>query len=735
VRKLASLILSSALAIQGLAAVAATGDGIPVGAPDPVTNVTATIPDTSVTDTVVSWTVPASDGGSTISGYSVTAFTGANYDVNSGAGCTVAGAAATSCTVIGLAFNTSYKFSVIATNSVGSSTPALSAALSTPFQTQTVTIDNAPATKTFGDGAFQLSATATSGLPVTWSSGNTAICTIDNVGFVSILTAGNCVITATQDGSGSSFAPASASATIAIGSEVSATIGTATNVQATSATIGATVPFGGSNVAVQFCVVTTNSTANCTAPAGVSISTASPATITSASGSATSANVSGLARGVSYFFFVIATSGGTEVRSETGTFTTPVNPTLTLSGPVTGQVNQAFSTTVTASSGSGVYPTWSATGLPAGLTLTPAGTEATISGTPTVAGSSNATINVTDSLGQSATLAIEISITAATPPTNNGGGGGGGGGGGDTADEEEPAPGNDEEEDKPGDGEDKPGDSDDKPGDKPGDDQDQPGDGNTGPVVSGDGDLPNPNPGNTVGTVGGSPITITQSTRGDSLQLSGGGVTAELTVKVGNQTIKLTQGTQLNLQIAGTLGIAGTGFDPNSNLIGWLYSPQIKFAQLATSATGVIAGSVKIPSRPYVGSYVLQLVGLKAGKQIVFSIGVNLQSGKPLANAVFFKNGVKLDKWELRKVTKYRKAIKSRATFTCVGYINNAKPTAVERKQARDRAKNLCAAATKNLRPAKVKTLIRQLVKAPAAKKSSNRLKLQRADLQFKNPA
>ncbi len=743
-KKLIALIAAISLSLQSGVALAATGDGIPIGAPDPVTNVSAAIPDNTVTDTVVSWTTPASNGGSTITGYSVTALTGANYDQNSGAGCTVAGENSTNCTVIGLAFNTSYKFSVIATNSVGSSTPALSAAISTPSQSQTVTISNPPTTKNFGDAAFQVTATATSGLSVAWSTSTASICSIDNAGFVSILAAGTCTITATQDGSGSSYAPDSDTANITINGAVSATIGTATNVQATSATLNASVPFGGSNTSVQFCVVATNSTTDCTAPAGVSVSTASPATITSTSGSNTSANVSGLTRGVTYFFFVIATAGS-EVRSSTASFTTPINPTLTLSGPATGQVNTAFSTTVTASSGSGIYPTWGATGLPAGLTLTPEGTQATISGTPTVAGVTTATVNVTDSRGQSASLQVELTITAATPPPGGGGSGGGGGGGGsggggtgpDTTEDDGDNGGTDDGKDDDGtdDGKD---DEDNSGGGSSGGGSGGGtggGAGESGPVTKPNGELPKEAPGASSASVGGQVVPVTQSARNnETVRLQIGSIRLEFTVKAEDEKPKLTDNSVLNAQIGNFLLLEGSGFDPASEVIAWLFSTPLQIAKLKVNSSGSFSGEVRIPYEANSGEHTIQVVGEKNNSTFEVSLGVLLSQPKRFANAVYFKNGIKLDKWEQRRVVKFRKAIQPRAALTCIGYTVQAKPTAAQRNIATDRARALCTAASRNLRPASIKISIRPIAKAPAAKLPSNKQKQGRADLKFKNP-
>ena len=76
-------------------------------------------------------------------------------------------------------------------------------------------------------------------------------------------------------------------------------------------------------------------------------------------------------------------------------------PTLpTITGPATlpnGLVNAAYpATQFTATGGVGVY-VWTATGLPAGLTMNPS--TGIISGTPAAAGTATVRVGVTDALG------------------------------------------------------------------------------------------------------------------------------------------------------------------------------------------------------------------------------------------------------------------------------------------------------------------------------------------------
>jgi hypothetical protein len=90
------------------------------GLPGAPTGVTAVGADSSA---VVSWSAPASDGGSTITGYTVTSTPG-------GQTCTTAGAL--SCTVSGLANGTAYTFTVTATNAAGTGPPSTASSSVTP---------------------------------------------------------------------------------------------------------------------------------------------------------------------------------------------------------------------------------------------------------------------------------------------------------------------------------------------------------------------------------------------------------------------------------------------------------------------------------------------------------------------------------------------------------------------------------------------------------------------------
>ena len=85
------------------------------GAP---TSVTAT--SNATQQSVISWTAPTADGGSSITGYTATA--------NSGATCTTS---TTTCTITGLSDGTSYTFTVTATNALGTSDSSSSASART----------------------------------------------------------------------------------------------------------------------------------------------------------------------------------------------------------------------------------------------------------------------------------------------------------------------------------------------------------------------------------------------------------------------------------------------------------------------------------------------------------------------------------------------------------------------------------------------------------------------------
>lgn len=94
----------------------------PATVPAPPTGVTATA---GVTQITVNWAADGYNGNSTITGFTATA--------TGGATCT-AGPTATSCVITGLTAGSSYSASVIATNSVGSSSASVSSSAVSPSQ-------------------------------------------------------------------------------------------------------------------------------------------------------------------------------------------------------------------------------------------------------------------------------------------------------------------------------------------------------------------------------------------------------------------------------------------------------------------------------------------------------------------------------------------------------------------------------------------------------------------------
>lgn len=111
---------------------------------------------------------------------------------------------------------------------------------------------------------------------------------------------------------------------------------------------------------------------------------------------------------------------GTLPASGTGILTCTSTPvitpiTITSNTPPSGTVNVQYDYDLTATGGTPPY-VWSITSgsLPVGLTLSP---EPDITGTPTVAGTSNFTLSVADSANNHASLPLSITIAGIPPPS------------------------------------------------------------------------------------------------------------------------------------------------------------------------------------------------------------------------------------------------------------------------------------------------------------------------------
>ncbi|WP_333797218.1 fibronectin type III domain-containing protein [Rheinheimera sp.] len=299
-------------------------------APDAPTIGAATPSDGQVS---VAFTAPVNNGGSAITGYTVTSNPGGF--IGGGNGFTTS-----PITVTGLTNGTAYTFTVTATNAVGTSAASGASNSATPKANQTITFAN-PGAQNFGSTPT-LSATATSGLTVSFSSSTTGVCTITSGGALAFVTAGSCTIDADQAGDAATNAAATVSRTFTVNAVVpgAPSIGTATAGN-TQASVTFTAPASTGGAAITGYTVTSN-------PGGFT-----------GTGAGSPITVTGLTNGVAYSFTVTATnSAGTGAASAASNSVTPASPqTITFANP--GAQTYGTSPTLTATSDSGLTPTFS----------------------------------------------------------------------------------------------------------------------------------------------------------------------------------------------------------------------------------------------------------------------------------------------------------------------------------------------------------------------------------------
>ncbi|MFY3386176.1 beta strand repeat-containing protein [Paracidovorax sp. MALMAid1276] len=295
----------------------------------------------------VTFSAPASNGGSAILHYTATASPG-------GATGSCAGPAACVITVSGLDNGTAYTFTVTATTAAGTGPASAASNSVTPKAAQTITFTN-PGAQSFGTSPT-LTASSSAGLAVSLSSSTPGVCAIDGAGVLSFATAGTCTIHANQPGDATHAAAATVSHSFTVNAVApgAPTIGTATAGDA-QALVAFTAPASNGGSTITGYTVTTT-----------------PPDVIPVTGTASPIAVAGLTNGVSYTFAVVAINvAGTGPASVASNSVTPkAGQTITFANPGT----QSFGTTPTLSaSADSLLPVRFTSGTPLVCTVSTSG--------------------------------------------------------------------------------------------------------------------------------------------------------------------------------------------------------------------------------------------------------------------------------------------------------------------------------------------------------------------------
>ena len=369
----------------------------PATVPGAPTSVSATAGNASAT---VTWSPPASNGGSAITGYTIT---------SSGGGTATAGAAATSATVTGLTNGTSYTFTVSATNAVGTGPASAASNAVTPLA-----VPSAPTGVTAARG----NASATVSWTAPASNGGSAITSYtvrSNAGQVVTVDGSTLSTTVTGLTNGTAYTFTVTATNSAGDSPASAPSSAVTPATVPGAPTSVSATAGNASATVTWAAPASNGGSAVT---GYTITSSGGGT-TSASASATSATVTGLTNGTTYTFTVTATNAvGTGPASAASNAVTPLAVPDAPTGvtAVRGNASATVSWTAPASSGGSAITSYTV--------RSNAGQTATVDGltlSTTVTGLTNGTaytftVTAANAAGNSLPSAPSNAVTPASVP-------------------------------------------------------------------------------------------------------------------------------------------------------------------------------------------------------------------------------------------------------------------------------------------------------------------------------
>jgi sugar lactone lactonase YvrE len=372
-------------------------------APGAPTSVTAVAGDAQAS---VSWSAPSSNGGSTITGYTVTSTPGGLTATANGT--------TTTAVVTGLTNGTAYTFAVVATNAAGNSAPASSSSV-TP-----ITVAGAPTSVTAVAGNAEASVSwsapvSTGGSTIT---GYTVTSTPGGLTATVSGTTTSAVVTGLTNGTSYTFAVVATNA--AGNSTPSSASSSVTPYTIAGAPTGVTAVAGDAQASVEWSAPFSNGGSTIT---GYTVTSTPGGLTATVSGTTTSAVVTGLTNGTAYTFAVVATNAaGNSAPSSPSSSTTPITVAGAPTGvtAVAGNAQASVSWSAPSSNGGSTLTGYTVTSTPGGLTATANGTTTTA----VVTGLTNGTaytfaVVATNAAGSSAPSASSsvTPITVAGAPT------------------------------------------------------------------------------------------------------------------------------------------------------------------------------------------------------------------------------------------------------------------------------------------------------------------------------